>query len=53
MSGPAGRAMDALRELVDRGALLHLDPLTAEMLEMFGCEPVAEALDDMRRASVV
>ncbi len=40
--GPAGRARDMLRELVEGRALLHLDPLTAEMLEAFGWGPVGE-----------
>ena len=35
---PVGPAKDALRELVDGRALLNSDPLTAEMLEAFGCE---------------
>ena len=35
-SAPAGRARDALRQLVDGRALLPSDPLTAEMLEAFG-----------------
>ncbi len=43
---PTSRAKDALRGLVDAGALLRLDPLTAEMLEAFGWGPLGEALDD-------
>ena len=36
---PASRAREELRELVDGDALLHSDPMTAEMLEAFGWEP--------------
>ncbi len=48
-NGPAGRAKDPLRELVDARALLRLDPPTAEMLEAFGWRPLGEALDDTHR----
>jgi two-component sensor histidine kinase len=41
----AGRAEDALRELAAAGTLLRSDPLTAEMLEAFGCKPPSEARD--------
>ena len=34
---PASRAREELRELVDGDALLHSDPMTAEMLEALGC----------------
>ena len=41
-SAPAGRARDALRQLVDGRALLNSDPLTAEMLEAFGWNRLGE-----------
>ncbi len=50
--GLAGRAVDALRELVAGGALLPTDPLTAEMLEAFGWRPLGELVDDTHRGPV-
>ncbi len=39
-------ARDALRRLVAEGVLDLADPLTAEMLEAFGCSPLGRLLGD-------
>jgi len=39
--GRTATAAAALQEMVDGGALLCADPLTAEMLEALGCSPAS------------